>query len=122
MNSFVAGHEIDAYWEDARFGVEIDVYATHGSRVSFEADRVRDDDFLHAGIETTRRELTLAREASANAWREAARLATAGVRQRAHEAHQQAAQDVGERVLAALPPAVLATLLGPRMAADSFKV
>jgi predicted transcriptional regulator of viral defense system len=54
MNSFVAGHEIDAYWEDARFGVEIDVYATHGSRLSFEADRVRDDELLLAGIETVR--------------------------------------------------------------------
>jgi predicted transcriptional regulator of viral defense system/very-short-patch-repair endonuclease len=54
MNSFVAGHEIDAYWDDARFGVEIDVYATHGSRVSFEADRTRDDELLLAGLETIR--------------------------------------------------------------------
>jgi very-short-patch-repair endonuclease len=54
MNSFVAGHEIDAYWEAERFGVEIDVYATHGSRLSFEADRVRDDELLLAGIETVR--------------------------------------------------------------------
>ena len=54
MNSFVAGHEVDAYWPDARFGVEIDAYATHGSRLSFEADRVRDDELLLAGIETIR--------------------------------------------------------------------
>ncbi|HVV90698.1 MAG TPA: hypothetical protein VHB53_09405 [Solirubrobacterales bacterium] len=54
MNLFVAGHEIDAYWEEERFGVELDVYATHGSRLSFEEDRVRDDRLLHAGIETTR--------------------------------------------------------------------
>jgi hypothetical protein len=54
MNYFVAGHELDAYWEAERFGVELDVYETHGSRLSFEDDRVRDDDFLHAGIETTR--------------------------------------------------------------------
>ena len=54
MNHFVAGHEIDAYWEDGRFGVEIDVYATHGSRVSFEADRTRDDELLLAGVETIR--------------------------------------------------------------------
>jgi hypothetical protein len=54
MNVFVAGHEIDAYWEAARFGVELDVFETHGSRLSFEEDRVRDDDFLHAGIDTTR--------------------------------------------------------------------
>jgi Transcriptional regulator, AbiEi antitoxin len=54
MNCFVAGHEIDAYWEEARFGVELDVYETHGSPLSFEDDRVRDDELLLAGIETTR--------------------------------------------------------------------
>jgi hypothetical protein len=54
MNLFVAGHELDAWWEAERFGVELDVYETHGSELSFEEDRVRDDDFLHAGIETTR--------------------------------------------------------------------
>jgi hypothetical protein len=54
MNLFVAGHEIDAYWATERFGVELDVYATHGSRLSFEEDRVRDDELLQAGIETTR--------------------------------------------------------------------
>jgi hypothetical protein len=54
MNLFVAGHELDAYWDEARFGVELDVYETHGSELSFEEDRVRDDDFLLAGIETTR--------------------------------------------------------------------
>jgi hypothetical protein len=54
MNLFVAGHELDAYWESHGFGVELDVYETHGSERSFEEDRVRDDDFLHAGIETTR--------------------------------------------------------------------
>jgi predicted transcriptional regulator of viral defense system len=54
MNSFVEGHEIDAYWPDHRFGVELDIYETHGSRLSFEEDRERDDELLHAGIETTR--------------------------------------------------------------------
>jgi hypothetical protein len=54
MNFFVAGHEIDAWWGAERFGVELDVYATHGSRLSFEEDRERDDELLHAGIETTR--------------------------------------------------------------------
>ena len=54
MNSFVAGFEIDAYWADHRFGVELDVYETHGSRLSFEEDRERDDELLLAGIETTR--------------------------------------------------------------------
>jgi predicted transcriptional regulator of viral defense system len=54
MNHFVEGYEIDAYWEDERFGVELDVYETHGSRLSFEEDRERDDALLGAGIETTR--------------------------------------------------------------------
>jgi hypothetical protein len=54
MNAFVAGHEVDAWWESHRFGVELDVYATHGSRLSFEEDRVRDDELLLAGIETIR--------------------------------------------------------------------
>jgi predicted transcriptional regulator of viral defense system len=54
MNRFVAGFEIDAWWEAERFGVELDVYETHGSRLSFEEDRVRDDELLLAGIETTR--------------------------------------------------------------------
>lgn len=54
MNLFVAGHEIDAWWEAERFGVELDVYETHGSRLSFEEDRARDDELLLAGIETTR--------------------------------------------------------------------
>jgi hypothetical protein len=54
MNSFVAGFEIDAWWEAERFAVELDVYATHGSRLSFEEDRERDDALLLAGIETTR--------------------------------------------------------------------
>jgi predicted transcriptional regulator of viral defense system len=54
MNHFVEGFEIDAWWGDHRFGVELDVYETHGSRLSFEEDRERDDALLHAGIETTR--------------------------------------------------------------------
>jgi AbiEi antitoxin C-terminal domain len=54
MNCFVEGFEIDAWWADHRFGVELDVYGTHGSRLSFEEDRERDDELLLAGIETTR--------------------------------------------------------------------
>jgi predicted transcriptional regulator of viral defense system len=54
MNHVVVGYEIDAYWPHARFGVELDIYETHGSRLSFEEDRERDDELLLAGIETTR--------------------------------------------------------------------
>jgi hypothetical protein len=66
MNFFVAGHELDAYWEDMRFGVELDTYETHGSRLSFEEDRVRTDDFLHAGLVVTQvTETRLEREPAA---------------------------------------------------------
>jgi hypothetical protein len=54
MNAFVEGYEIDAWWEAEWFGVELDVFETHGSRLSFEDDRVRDDELLLAGIPTTR--------------------------------------------------------------------
>jgi predicted transcriptional regulator of viral defense system/very-short-patch-repair endonuclease len=53
-NVFVAGYELDAYWEAEGFAVELDAYATHGSEHSFEADREREDDLLLAGIEMIR--------------------------------------------------------------------
>jgi predicted transcriptional regulator of viral defense system/very-short-patch-repair endonuclease len=53
-NVFVEGYELDAYWEAEGFAVELDVYATHGSRLSFEEDRKRQDDLLLAGVETIR--------------------------------------------------------------------
>ena len=53
-NCNVAGYELDAYWERERFAVELDVYATHGSRAAFEADRLRQEELKLAGIEMTR--------------------------------------------------------------------
>jgi hypothetical protein len=53
-NYLVAGYEIDCWWEAERFGVELDVYATHGSPLSFEEDRIRDEVLLSLGIETIR--------------------------------------------------------------------
>jgi very-short-patch-repair endonuclease len=53
-NVVVEGYELDAYWEAEGFAVELDVYATHGSPRSFEADRERADDLLLAGIELIR--------------------------------------------------------------------
>ncbi|MEX2449023.1 MAG: type IV toxin-antitoxin system AbiEi family antitoxin domain-containing protein [Solirubrobacterales bacterium] len=50
----VAGYELDIYWPELRFGVEIDVYATHGGHESFEQDRRRDEDLKLAGVELTR--------------------------------------------------------------------
>lgn len=53
-NYLVAGFELDAYWEAERFGVELDVFETHGTHLSFEEDRRRDDELLLLGIETIR--------------------------------------------------------------------
>jgi very-short-patch-repair endonuclease len=62
-NFIVGPYELDCYWPDHRFCVELDVYATHGSRRSFEADREREDDLLLMGIEVMRvTDVRLARE------------------------------------------------------------
>ncbi len=50
----VAGYELDVYWPELRFAVELDVYATHGSHEPFEEDRRRDEDLKLAGVELTR--------------------------------------------------------------------
>jgi hypothetical protein len=55
ITAFVAaGYELDVYWPDLRFAVELDVYATHGAHEPFEEDRRRDEDLKLAGIELTR--------------------------------------------------------------------
>lgn len=54
INTFVAGHEIDAYWERERFAVELDGYATHRTRAAFERDPVRIEDLKLAGIDAIR--------------------------------------------------------------------
>lgn len=48
------GHEIDVYWPELGFGIELDTWATHGSRDAFERDHDRDLDFALADIETIR--------------------------------------------------------------------
>jgi predicted transcriptional regulator of viral defense system len=53
-NFVVGSHELDAYWPERRFAVELDVYETHGSRRFFEEDRIRQEDLLLAGIASTR--------------------------------------------------------------------
>ncbi|HSC21168.1 MAG TPA: hypothetical protein VLC07_05525 [Solirubrobacterales bacterium] len=53
--NFVAhGFELDCYWPEFRFAVELDVYETHGSRAAFERDRQRQEDLLLAGVAMTR--------------------------------------------------------------------
>lgn len=48
------GHEIDVYWPERRFGIELDAYETHGTRQAFEADHERDLDFALADVKTHR--------------------------------------------------------------------
>jgi very-short-patch-repair endonuclease len=75
-NVVVEGYELDAYWEAEGFAVELDVYATHGSPRSFEADRERADDLLLAGIELIRvTDVRLTREPRETIARVAAHLA-----------------------------------------------
>jgi predicted transcriptional regulator of viral defense system len=54
MNFVVGGYELDAYWPDERFAVELEVFETHGNRASFEADPVRHEELLLIGIEMIR--------------------------------------------------------------------
>jgi hypothetical protein len=53
-NCFVEGFELDCYWPELRFAVELDVFETHGTRAAFERDRKRQEDLLLAGIGMTR--------------------------------------------------------------------
>jgi very-short-patch-repair endonuclease len=69
VNTTIEGLEVDAAWRDARLIVELDGYATHGTRRGFERDRKRDRQLAAAGwrvIRLTWRELSggeaLARE------------------------------------------------------------
>lgn len=54
MNYVEQGFELDCYWPEQRFAVELDVYETHGTRAAFERDRERQEELLLAGITTTR--------------------------------------------------------------------
>jgi very-short-patch-repair endonuclease len=53
--------ELDFYWPEARFVVEVDSHKYHSSRYRFERDRRKDNDLRRADIEvmrTVRREIT----------------------------------------------------------------
>jgi hypothetical protein len=54
MNHFVEGYELDAYWPEERFAVELDGYDSHRTRKAFEEDRRRQEDLKLAGIEVLR--------------------------------------------------------------------
>ena len=53
-NTFVAGHEVDAYWARERFVVEVDGWDTHRTRAAFEADPVRQEELKLVGIDSIR--------------------------------------------------------------------
>jgi hypothetical protein len=53
-NFVEAGFELDVYWPEHRFAVELDTYATHGTNAAFERDHRRDEDLKLAGIEMIR--------------------------------------------------------------------
>ena len=54
VNFSLAGIEVDLYWPEQRLVVELDVFETHGTRESFEEDRLRQEELLLEGIATTR--------------------------------------------------------------------
>lgn len=54
VNYFVEGFELDVYWPEHRFAVELDTYGTHGTREAFARDRFRGEELLLAGITMTR--------------------------------------------------------------------
>jgi hypothetical protein len=53
-NAFVEGHELDAYWPQERFAVELDGYEFHRTRAAFERDRLRQEELKLAGVEMIR--------------------------------------------------------------------
>jgi len=54
MNYNAHGYELDAYWPELRFAVELDLFETHGSRAAFERDRLRQEELKLLGIEMIR--------------------------------------------------------------------
>jgi very-short-patch-repair endonuclease len=54
VNNFVEGYELDFFWENERFAVELDSWEHHRDRRSFEEDRKRQEELAMAGIETIR--------------------------------------------------------------------
>ncbi|HEY5334111.1 MAG TPA: DUF559 domain-containing protein [Solirubrobacterales bacterium] len=54
VNNFIEGYELDFFWEQERFAVELDSWEHHRGRKSFEEDRKRQEELAMAGIETIR--------------------------------------------------------------------
>ncbi len=49
-----AGYELDFYWPEERFAVELDTYETHGSQQAFERDRERQENLKLHDVEMIR--------------------------------------------------------------------
>ena len=54
MNFNLEGYELDAYWPELRFVVELDLYETHSTRAAFERDHVRQEELKLLGVEMIR--------------------------------------------------------------------
>ncbi len=54
VNLNVVGHEVDMFWPEHRFAVELDGFEHHRTRAAFERDRVRQEDLKLAGIDSIR--------------------------------------------------------------------
>jgi very-short-patch-repair endonuclease len=53
-NLFIGEFELDVYWPEERFAVELDSFEFHGTREAFEDDRRRQEELKLAGIEMLR--------------------------------------------------------------------
>ncbi len=53
-NVVVRGHEVDFFWPEEKLVVEVDGFAFHASRHSFENDRRRDAELAAAGLRVVR--------------------------------------------------------------------
>jgi len=51
INTWVDRFEIDAYWEEERFAIEVDGWEAHRTRKAFEDDRLRQEEMKLAGID-----------------------------------------------------------------------
>lgn len=54
VNVLVGGHEVDFLWRSERILVEVDGFAFHSSRASFESDRRRDGELAALGFHVIR--------------------------------------------------------------------
>ncbi|MGH2877550.1 MAG: DUF559 domain-containing protein [Solirubrobacteraceae bacterium] len=49
-----SGRDVDFYWPEHRFVLEVDGYRFHSTRSAFERDRRKDSDLRAAGVQTMR--------------------------------------------------------------------